>query len=333
MKKVLLASTALVGFAGAAAAEVTITGSAEMGIYGGSEIETQFFQDLDVTFSMSGETDGGLSFGASVDLDESDDDGGATGSGAFAPEDDGGATIFVSGGFGTVTMGDTDGAMDWALTEAGNMGNPGSIADDETTHAGYLGAYLDGAYDGQIVRYDYAVGDFGFAVSTEMDDSGDRDAGYALGLKYATMVSGVDMAFGFGYQTVDAGSDDFFGTANDIDLDAVGVSAVATLASGFTGGIEITQISAEVDGGPFDGDDADIMHYGLGFGYETGPLAMHINYGLFEGDDIADFDGIGVAVGYDLGGGASVLAGYSNSNFLDDEDDYDQFSLGLSMSF
>ena len=75
------------------------------------------------------------------------------------------------------------------------------------------------------------------------------------------------------------------------------------------------------------------MHYGLGFGYETGPLAMHINYGLFEGDDIADFDGIGVAVGYDLGGGASVLAGYSNSNFLDDEDDYDQFSLGLSMSF
>lgn len=325
MKKVLLASTALVGFAGAAAAEVTITGSAEMGIYGGSEIETQFFQDLDVTFSMSGETDGGLSFGASVDLDESDGSATTGVSGAFEPNDDGGATIFVSGGFGTVTMGDTDGAMDWALTDAGNMGNPGTLADDETTHAGYLGAYLDGAYDGQIVRYDYAVGDFGFAVSTEMDDTGERDAGYALGLKYATMVSGVDMAFGFGYQTVDAGEFDDI----DADLDAVGVSAVATLASGFTGGIEITQLSLDIDGA----DDLDVMHYGLGFGYETGPLAMHINYGLFEGDDIADFDGIGVAVGYDLGGGASVLAGYSNSNFLDDEDDYDQFSLGLSMSF
>ena len=134
MKKVLLASTALVGFAGAAAAEVTITGSAEMGIYGGSEIETQFFQDLDVTFSMSGETDGGLSFGASVDLDESDGSATTGVSGAFEPNDDGGATIFVSGGFGTVTMGDTDGAMDWALTDAGNMGNPGTLADDETTH-------------------------------------------------------------------------------------------------------------------------------------------------------------------------------------------------------
>ncbi len=76
MKKVLFASTALVAFTGAAAADVTLSGRAEMGIYNpfvaapGANSGWQFFTDIDVTFTMSGETDNGLTFGASVDLDE-----------------------------------------------------------------------------------------------------------------------------------------------------------------------------------------------------------------------------------------------------------------------
>ncbi len=66
MKKILLATTALVGFAGAAAAEITMSGYAEMGIAGGDGpgIETQFHQDWQINFDLVGETDGGLSFGA-----------------------------------------------------------------------------------------------------------------------------------------------------------------------------------------------------------------------------------------------------------------------------
>ena len=171
MKKVLLASTALVATAGFAAAEVSLSARAEMGIFGGStdnttgptrggasidESQTRFFTDIDVTFSLSGETDGGLSFGAAVDLDE----GGAGAAAVANNDDDGGIAIFLSGDFGTLTMGDTDGALDWALTDAGNINNGGSIADDETSHAGYLGAYADGTYEGQIVRYDNTFGDF-----------------------------------------------------------------------------------------------------------------------------------------------------------------------------
>ncbi|MEO1580050.1 MAG: porin, partial [Pseudomonadota bacterium] len=73
MKKVLLASTALVVSAGIAAADVSLSGSAELGIFD-DDTETQFHTDIDVTFTMSGETDGGLTFGASIDLDESDGD-------------------------------------------------------------------------------------------------------------------------------------------------------------------------------------------------------------------------------------------------------------------
>ena len=68
---------------------------------------TQFHTDVEVTFSMSGETDNGLSFGGSVQLDEA---------GAADPADDGGSAFFVSGAFGTLTVGDTDGALDFAMT-------------------------------------------------------------------------------------------------------------------------------------------------------------------------------------------------------------------------
>ena len=75
MKKVLLASTALVVTSSAAMAEVGLSGYAEMGIVGGGgAMETQFHHDLDVKFSLSGESDNGLSFGATIDLDEVGDD-------------------------------------------------------------------------------------------------------------------------------------------------------------------------------------------------------------------------------------------------------------------
>ena len=113
MKKVLFASTALVAFTGAAAADVTLSGRAEMGIFGSTVAETQFFTDIDVTFTLTGETDNGLSFGASIDIDE-----GGNQSAVNDNSDDGGIAIFVRGDFGNVTLGDTDGALDWALVDA-----------------------------------------------------------------------------------------------------------------------------------------------------------------------------------------------------------------------
>ena len=102
MKAILFATTALVATAGIAAAEVSLTGSAEMGIMGGDGIADQFHTDIDVTFGMSGEADNGLSFGASVDLDESIGDSAEQGGGeSQATRDDsqhGGATMFVAYG-------------------------------------------------------------------------------------------------------------------------------------------------------------------------------------------------------------------------------------------
>ncbi|QXT39814.1 porin [Gymnodinialimonas ceratoperidinii] len=359
MKKVLFASTALVATAGVAAADVALSGSAEMGVFGGDmyntttdmfeSMETQFHTDIDVTFTLSGESDGGITFGAAVDLDEN---------AAFTPENNGGIAIFISGDFGTLTMGDTDGALDWALTEAA-VGNAGSIQDNETGHVGYVGSYLDGAYDGQILRYDYSFGDFAFAASVEMDDDGDRDNGYAIGAMYNGSFAGGSYGVGIGYQVatprddwmlgningtmfsdLTGGAADGFGDAID-DVTALGVSANVALDSGFSFGVTYTQYEAEGDSAPLGvvGTSFDTTHVGVGAGYTFDAITVSANYGMIEIDNLGEFTGYGVAAAYDLGGGLSAHLGYGSSDY-----DYDgvagsadatvnTWSFGLAMSF
>ena len=73
MKKILLATSILAGTAGLAAAEVSLSGSARMGlIYAddGTDSSTAFSSRVRIVFTASGETDSGLSFGASMRADQ-----------------------------------------------------------------------------------------------------------------------------------------------------------------------------------------------------------------------------------------------------------------------
>jgi outer membrane protein OmpU len=221
----------------------------------------QYFQDIDVTFRASGETDGGMSFSAGVDLDEN---------GAFTTNDDGGATIGVSGGFGNVTMGDTDGASDWALTETA-IG--GAIADDHTAHAGYSGnSGLDGKEDGQILRWDYSLGAVGVGVSLEQAADGaastDDDI-VQVGLKYSMDMGGSTVGLGVGF--ADAGNQTVTGAAGDSDHIALSLSMKTT--GGITGVVNFT-----------DGSSAgrDASHLALGLGMTMDALTVGVNYGEHE---------------------------------------------------
>ena len=180
MKKILFASTALVATAGVASAQdlgVALTGGAEMGIFGGdfygnNNDDAQFLTDLEVRFTLSGEADNGLTFGATIDLDEAIDPDYCSQPGAGGTNTNGPAvcgesdmSVFIAYGGARLTMGDTDGALDWAMTE---VGIGGAIADDHTTHAGFnFNSGLDGTFDGQVVRFDYAFDAFSVAISTE----------------------------------------------------------------------------------------------------------------------------------------------------------------------
>lgn len=372
MKNILFATTALVATAGFAQAEVTgsgpgtinITGSAEMGIFGGErfttdflsggitgtrDIEAQFHTDIDVNFSMEGTADNGLTFGASVDLDEADGDGrcdvdinlvtpsfvingrdltatpfaGCDVRGfSRATGDDsrqGGETIFISGGGAILTMGDTNGAFDQAMREVSYAG--GSIGDNEEHIAwgGYGNNGLDGFYDGQIARFDYSFDTVTASISAEIDDGGDESPVWGLGVRYQGDLSGVALGVGLGYQAVES-----------LDTSIVGISLDAGFSNGVTTGFTYTVAD-------FDGTEG--THGALGIAYEMNALAIGVNYGryTFDGDETSQ--GFALAATYDMGGGLSAQLGYGHSTATDvitatgDDESIGAWSLGLAMSF
>jgi outer membrane protein OmpU len=118
MKKLLIATTALVATAGMAAADVTITGHAAAGFHSGLDDVTTaaatnstdvagdgIYSNAGVDFTMSGATDNGISFSATLNIDAGEEvdtgdfeydgaDGGTAGLGA----------VSMSGAFGTLTF-------------------------------------------------------------------------------------------------------------------------------------------------------------------------------------------------------------------------------------
>jgi outer membrane protein OmpU len=316
MKKILFATTALVATAGVAAADVSLSGFAEMGIAGGSELDANLLHtDIDVTFKLSGEADNGLTFGASIDLDEE---------GGFGADNGGPEAVFVAYGGMKLTMGDTDGAFDAAMQE---VGYGGAIRDDHTSHAGYNGnAGLDGTYDGQIATAAYTSDAFTGYLSVEMDDTGNGDVVWGLGAKYSA--NGITV--GVGTQSVNDTA--FVATVAVPDpiasASVTGVSLTYTM-SGLTAGINYSMFSGETLGGV----DVDGTHVGIGASYTMNALTIAANYGQFGGDFDED-SGFGLAVNYDLGGGLEAQLGYGSSRFEDPATaDASTWSLGLAMSF
>jgi len=316
MKNILFATTALVATAGFASAEVAISGSAEIGLVGGDGLSaitgaygnnTQFHTDIDVNFSMSGTADNGLTFGASVDLDEN---------GAFGNTTQGGEPYFIASGPFKLSMGDTDGAFDAALTE---IGIGGSLDDVHTTHAGYNGnSGLDGTYDGQIATASYSASGFTGYLSAEIDDTGTGDAVYGLGFKYAANMSGVDLTVGLGYQTTDTN-----GGAAGGDRDIWGISVASTFSNG---------LQAILNYSDMDTAGVSTTYTGIGLGYSMNALTIGVNYGEFDTAG-ATTNGYGLAVNYDLGGGLVAQFGYAAEDLAGPGGTSDQWSMGLAMSF
>lgn len=312
MKKILFATTALVASAGFASAEIKLSGMGEIGIVGGDAYgnETQLWTDVDVTFSMTGEADNGLAFGAKVDLDEN---------GAFAGTTQGGETLFIAYGNFRLEMGDTDGALDAALTEIG-IGS--SIDDAHTTHTGFNGnSALDGTYDGQIARFQYTASSFTGHLSVEIDDSGVGDPVWGLGVAYNADLGGTALGIGLGYQTTDVN-----GSTAGGGIDVWGVSLSAKMANGIQAIVNYME-------GDY-GTANNMTYWGVGLGYSMNALTIGVNYGEYgdiAGVAGADTSGFGLAVDYDLGGGLQAQLGYGQSDLGVVE--VDQWSLGLAMSF
>lgn len=315
MKRTLLATTALVTMSSATYAQemamaeeapppIALSGSAEMGLADGGTGDAKFHMDADVSFTLAGTTDAGLAFGAGLNFDDN--------------EADKKYAVHVGGAFGTVTLGDTDGAMAWALAD---VNGAGAIAADHTGHAGFNGN--DGLDGLNILRYQNNFGTLGAAVSFEQEaTAGTTGDIIGAGVKGAFG----DFAIGAAFQQHDTSS-------------VSGVSATATFGD-ISGTVNYSRESND--------NAADITHMGVGATYAFGATAVNVNFGRYDNGS-ADNTGFGVAASYDLGGGASVQFGYGNSEYGYDDrgaaaiaagttpdptgTTKDTWSLGLAMSF
>ncbi|EBA11243.1 porin [Roseobacter sp. CCS2] len=322
MKKVLLATTALVFTAGFAAAEghgasITISGEAVAGLKYVEDADEETTQFVELDFGVAGKTttDGGLEVGASFDLDI--DTGSSIEDGNLDSKD--GALItdeefYVSAGGITVTIGEPGAADDNVVGTLSDVGFDG-IGIDDTAET-----FFDNNSQNILVK-----GEFGaitVAASADMSENGDEaseDYGVAAGYDAGTFSVGVSF------------TNDEVGPLGNSDVETFAIGGSLT-----AGGADIDLFFHNASSDDFDANpaiDADsISGYGASVAYPVGALTIVGTIGATDLDeDEVDF---GVGIEYDLGGGVTLAGGIGqvDSPILDD-DSNTVADMGIKVKF
>lgn len=292
MKKVLFATTALVLTAGIASAEVSLSGNGRMGVvYNGNAAagtpKAQFSSRARVVFTLSGQTDGGLDFGASFRADQAGD-----GAGDVWGADKGNqGSIWISGAFGKVEMGDVVSApealfgdlYEVGYTDIGNNDIPYLTLDNGTT-SGLLYTYSAGA----------------LSVAASMNDGFDAKETVAK-----TQVAAIAAAYTFGAYTVGLG----YESSNPSTVGVKTTSQIELAAVAKVGNVNVKAYYADQKDGAVDtayGLSADTTFGAVG----VGAFVQRVNNVNPATKDVTYY---GIGASYDLGGGASVVGGIADN--------------------
>lgn len=309
MKKLLLATSILSATAGIAAAEVSLSGDARMGIISEAGADAVFTSRARVSFGLSGESDSGLSFGASFRADNA------------GPASAGNAgSVYISGAFGKLSMGDVDSADKAAVGQLSGVGLTGLGDSNELEYSadgiglfGYVksiaGAPIVGAVATNAltvnskVLYTYSAG--GFTAHGSLSQLSDLADSFAIGGAYAA--GDLTVAAGYGKSTASA-------PLVPVDAVVTDISASVAYAMGGTTVKGVFQ-NKTLDFGPVELGSAD--SYGLSVDHKLDALtltAFAITSKVEADGDKASLDRFGLGASYDLGGGASVVGGVARAD-------------------
>jgi outer membrane protein OmpU len=312
MRPLLAGASLLVLMSSAASADITVWGTARMGLLDTFGDTGPVFTDrIRVNFDMGGETDSGIAFGASVRADNADEanDTGAAGS------------VFASGAFGKLSMGDVDSAAIAAIGQVDGVGLTGLGDLNELTFIGEGGAsYNDSASIGPddtqdpSFLYEFSAGSFTFYGSSTQLNATDGGQALAVAGKYAAGAYTV----AFGYESLDA-EDEYHweqyvlgGTASFGP-----VTVRATIADGQNNqGSDWSQYAVSAT------YKADVLSV-------TGFVASDEELTVDDLGNASTVDGYGLGATYDLGGGAAVKGGYARNQTTDEQ----AVDVGLNFSF
>ena len=293
MKKLLIASTALVATAGIAAADVTVSGHAAAGFHSGltnKSTETAanaaegIYSNAGVDFAMSGATDNGISFSATVNIDA----GTEVDTGDFELDGKDGGTA----GLGAVSMTGTFGTLTFDNSGIDNLYS------DATTHD---------------MSYSTTVGSVALTVGHSVGAAAaDKDYAKATSFSASTTQSG--MAFTL------TGSETAAGTSASLAMSyALNDTVTITADTDQVAGAESVQTigaATTLNGVSVSVESANNSTWDVDLGYTAGGFAL--TYGVDE------TDGWTATATSALGGGATFAAGVN---------DEDSMYAGVSFAF
>ncbi len=297
MKKILIATTALVATAGVAAADVSLSGTARMGLQfndaTANVTDVKLHTRIRARITATGETDGGLGWGATTRVEVTN---GSTSNTVNSTR------LWLSGSWGKLTVGDTDPAADdFGLASWGFANVGGGEAAEKSRYTGDANVRYDGTFGAVTV-----VATTGLTYTNAVDNSGD----WSLGLGYDFGMFAVNVAYDH--------DDVYTGTA--LENNSVSAKVAATF-----GDIAVGLLVADSDA------------YGFGAGvdvaYTMGNLTIGANYSQID-DDNALLGGAGsddsyeIGFKYGLGGGATLAGAIGQSTAGDTVADF-----GLNFKF
>lgn len=356
MKRILLTSTALVAFAGAAAAEVTFKGDAEIGY--NDTVENGFYWSMGLTVKASQELNGGLTAGFSLDVDLDDADS-TFSQGAVETSD---FELYLKSDNAGLYFGDTKTAAQKYWEDVRGMqgffldrkaaSSEATLRGEATLGSAFVsvsalikdtnGGTDDadvGAYQG-LVKYDF--GTFSVIAAYQGEDTNFGLTDDAFGLTGMATFAGAKVTLS--YATM--GDADSIGVAASYPFGPVTVGA--SYAANDTGSLEadVYGVYAEYKQGDiwgkayYDHVESGSIEAGI-FGvrgsYTMSDLKL---FAAVEVNDQADTTAYVIGGEYDLGGGAALLfshgdddvAGNANSDVADWNDDYDDYNEGTTVA-
>ena len=381
MKKVLFATTAastlLIG--GIASAQgIALFGDARLGLGyninndgglllndngdGGAD-DLRAISRVRFGVNMTGETDSGITFGGTIRADNAaGGQGGTTGQSA--------GSVFVSGSWGTLTYGDTNGADEqWVGDVPGDFSLTGMGNFDETPFVSNGGGYgnsdsiqfANNPFARPTVRYDFDIAGFGISLSSNRDLTD-----IVVGAGYSADFGGGNFSIGAGYDKFDSFDSTSTGGAQTITVTDAntglpttivvpGATVTNTINSGeqwsvglkatyqkFGFGATWSKIDLDDSNDPnitVSGGDAQSLLVGGSYGFDAFSVGAFYQEVLNASGPFEDSDGnkaYGLTGQYDLGGGATVNAGIANIDGfsgLQDGDSAVVGDFGISMAF
>lgn len=333
MKKVLFATTALIATAGMAAADVSMSGYGRFGLdYNSANervantSETNITSRLRLQFDMSTEADSGVGFNARFRLQSESRDGvvdGGSNPGTTTGSTTGttaanGARFGVTYGGLAVNVGNIIGAVENAPglyttgTRSAGTGIDGMGFHQLAIKGGSWDAYSSGGNGVNGLEVLYSMGGFTGHVSYSKRNGSAGTLGQANGEDR----TGLMVTYSFSDYYVTAAAQDSSVAANDIVFLAAGGDFGA--------------FGAKLAYGETDSDESITLEGNMDIGAASNILVWVNSNDAPTSTGVGGRDGtsFGINYQYDLGGGATFVAGY-----VDEADDDNQFQAGVYFSF